>query len=79
MLHPLEQDANLLNAWSQRWLLLLRGHLLDLDGEREAAITHYEQVLAASKSRFGISRTGKLAQRGLEAPFRLGASVASAP
>jgi hypothetical protein len=79
LLHPLEQDANALNAWSQRWLLLLRGYLLDLDGEREAAITRYEQVLAASKSRFGISRTGKLAQLGLEAPFRLGPSVARAP
>ncbi len=79
LLHPLEQDASELNAWSRRWLLLLRGYLLDLDGQREAAITRYEQVLAASKSRFGISRTGRLAQRAIDEAFRLSPSVASAP
>ncbi len=77
LLQPLEQDASELNAWSQRWLLLLRGYLLDLDGEREAAITRYEQVLAASKSRWGLSRTARLAQLGLDEPFRLAASEAS--
>ncbi len=73
LLHPLEAQVETLSSWSRRWLILTRGHLHDLAGEREAAISSYEQVVRLNKSDswWSSSRTLELARKALDEPFEL--------
>jgi tetratricopeptide (TPR) repeat protein len=69
-LAEVEAGSAKLSPWCVRWLLLTRGNLEDVLGNREQAIAHYERVLDL-KSRFDSGRSVTLAQEGLEKPFRL--------
>jgi len=73
LLHSLEARFDEFSAWIQRWLLVLRGQLYDLAGEREQAIASYSRV-SQKKPPFGSRPTSELARRGLDAPFQLDAA-----
>jgi tetratricopeptide (TPR) repeat protein len=70
-LTPLESGLEDRSRWNKRWILLTRGHLHDLAGRRQQAVTLYERVIKL-KSRWGGTRPIELAELGLEQPFSLG-------
>jgi hypothetical protein len=53
--------------WLRSWSRLLKGHLLDLEGERERAVVEYKKVL---KAPFGTAELRERAEDGLRRPFR---------
>lgn len=68
-----------LSIWGQRWVMVTRGQLDDVEGRREQAIEHYEQVVATrKKTRWGSERSMRAAEAGLERPFQLLAVSAAA-
>ena len=73
LMRSLEADSDEFGVWSQRWLLVVRGQLHDLAGEREQAIASYSRV-SQEKVAYGSRRTAELARRGLDTPFELGAA-----
>ena len=70
ILETFDGDRERLTAWGQNWLLLTHGHILDLRGHRERAISYYEEVIDRT-DRWNSSRAVKLASAALEEPFRL--------
>ncbi len=73
LVRSLEARFDEFSVWIQRWLLVTRGQLYDLAGEREQAIASYSRV-SQKKPPFGSRRTSELARRGLDAPFELDAA-----
>ena len=73
LMRSLEADSDEFGVWSQRWLLVVRGQLHDLAGEREQAIASYSRV-SQEKVAYGSRRTAELARRGLDIPFELDAA-----
>ena len=70
LIRPLETRFDELGDWSQRWLLVVRGQLHDVGGERERAITSYSRV-SQKEAPFGTRRSSELAKSGLDEPFNL--------
>ena len=58
-------------AWLRSWSRLLKGHLLDLDGERRRAVDEYKKVL---KTTYGLAELRERAEDGVRRPFRRSAS-----
>jgi tetratricopeptide (TPR) repeat protein len=73
LVRSLEARFAELSAWIQRWLLVMRGQLHDVAGEREQAIASYSRV-SREKPPFGVRPTAELARRGLDSPFELDAA-----
>ena len=76
LLRSLEAQFDELATWSQRWLLVTRGQLHDVTGERDEAVSSYARV-SQKKVPFGSRRTADLARRGLDAPFELDVTTAN--
>ena len=57
-----------LAPWGRRWLLLTKGNLADLSGDRAMAVAYYEDVIEL-KSRWESGRSVTLASGYLETPF----------
>jgi len=53
--------------WLRPWSHLLRGHLLDLDGQRQRAVDQYKKVL---ESPYGQTELRERAEDGRRRPFR---------
>lgn len=64
--------------WGARWVQLTRAQLLDLRGEREAALDLYRVVLA-SDSDASLSPAQSIALIGIERPFELSGSSRASP
>lgn len=62
-----------LSPWCRRWLLLTKGNLEDVLGHRAEAVAYYERVIEL-KTRWDSARSIKLAQDGIEQPFRVEAA-----
>ena len=62
-------DADL-SLWCRRWLGVTRGRIADVEGRRTDAVARYEEVIAL-RSRWDSERSVRLAQEGLEEPYRL--------
>jgi tetratricopeptide (TPR) repeat protein len=54
--------------WGARWVQATRGQILDLSGERDAALAEYQRVAALGLSSEDSRATG-IAEQGLLAPF----------
>ena len=67
----LESDWDELAPWGRRWLLLTKGNLADLSGDREEAVSYYERVTEL-RSRWESGRAVTLARRYLETPIETG-------
>jgi tetratricopeptide (TPR) repeat protein len=57
-------------GWGHRWVAVTRGQILDVQGERDAAIAQYRLVASPESSHTG--RSAQAARAGLKAPFALG-------
>ena len=57
--------------WLRSWSRLLKGHLLDLDGERRRAVDEYKKVL---KTTYGLAELRERAEDGVRRPFRRSAN-----
>ncbi len=53
--------------WLRSWGRLLKGHLLDLEGERTRAVAEYKKVL---KTTYGLAELRERAEDGLRRPYR---------
>ena len=64
-------------SWGARWVVLTRGHIFDVMGRREDALAQYQAVKDLGLSPL-YSRAAEAAVEGLDEPFRLTPSMASA-
>ena len=58
--------------WGLPWLRLVRAQVLDLEGDRVAALTSYERVVALESGDFDTKRPVRMAKAGIEAPYAPG-------
>ncbi len=71
----MRDDDPRLPAWGRTWLWVVRGNVLDVVGDRAAAVAAYERVLAFPRNDFYSERPVKIASAGLEAPYQPGGSL----
>ena len=71
----LRDDDPRLPEWGRTWLWVVRGNVLDVEGNRPAAVAAYEKVLAFPRTDFYSERPVRIASAGLEAPYQPGASL----
>ena len=64
-----------LPEWGRVWLWVVRGHLLDVEGDRAGAVAAYEKVLSFELDDFYGERPMGLARSGIAAPYQPGAVV----
>ncbi len=57
--------------WSATWVALTTAQLLDLRGERAAAIEHYHQAIQLN-SRYPSATIARIAEKGQQTPYRTG-------
>jgi len=66
----IDPDDPDLPTWGAPWLWIVRGHVLDLEGDRAGAVAEYERVLTLDRKDFNSKRPLRVADAGLETPFR---------
>lgn len=71
----LDFDDPDLPEWGAPWLWLVRGQILDLEGDRPAALDAYDRVLALGTDDFFSQRPQRIAKAGRETPFAAGSDL----